>query len=184
MTEGTTGISEDKPTAETLDPTRALLSESGLWTSIRMRPFGKVPALDETPGAIFVTAIDTHPLAGSVEHGLAGREDDFTHGLGVIAGLTDGKTYLCKAQGSKIPSADGIEVAEFAGMHPAGLAGTHIHMLEPASRNHVAWHLGWQDVIAIGHLFKTGQLDTSRVIAVGGPGAQSPRLLRPASGHA
>ena len=45
----------------------------------------------------------------------------------------------------------------------------------------VAFHLtklGWQDVVAIGHLCKTGTLDTSRVVAIGGPGVQSPRLLK------
>ena len=89
---------------------RALLSESGLWTAIRMRPFGKVPAVDETPGAVFVTAIDSNPLSGSVEHGLAGRAD-FSAGLTVVAKLTEGKTYLCKRQGAKIPTAPGIEAA-------------------------------------------------------------------------
>ncbi len=160
------------------DSVRGLLSESGLWTALRMRPFGKVPSLEDTAAAVFVTAIDTNPLAGSVEHGLAGREADFSAGLTAISKLTEGKTYLCKAAGSKIPTADGITVEEFGGKHPAGLAGTHIHLLDPVSRSRSAWHLGWQDVVALGHLVKTGSLDVSRVVAVGGPAVKNPRMLR------
>ena len=42
--------------------TEQLLS-SGLWTSFRTRPYSKVPAPDAHPAALFVTAIDTNPLA-------------------------------------------------------------------------------------------------------------------------
>ena len=67
---------------------------------------------------------------------------------------------------------------EFSGPHPAGLPGTHIHYLDPVAADRSVWHIGYQDVIAIGHLFKTGRLLTERVVSVGGPGAVKPRLLR------
>jgi Na+-transporting NADH:ubiquinone oxidoreductase subunit A len=160
------------------DAVRALLSESGLWSALRTRPFGKVPALDDTASAIFVTAMDTNPLSGSVDHAIAGREDDLVAGLAVVAKLTTGKTYLCKAAGSKIPGAPGVHVEEFGGKHPAGLPGTHIHMLDPVSRSKIAWHLDWQDVVAIGRLFQTGTMDFTRVVAIGGPAAKNPRMVR------
>lgn len=84
---------------------------------------------------------------------------------------------MCKAQGADIPAAN-AQVAEFGGIHPAGLVGTHIHHLLPASANRTVWHLGYQDVIAIGQLFTTGELNVERVVAVGGPKALKPRLLR------
>ena len=40
------------------------------------------------------------------------------------------------------------------------------------------WTIGYQDVIAVGRLLGTGQLDVERVISLGGPGARRPRLLR------
>ncbi|KFC49435.1 Na(+)-translocating NADH-quinone reductase subunit A, partial [Halomonas sp. SUBG004] len=40
------------------------------------------------------------------------------------------------------------------------------------------WHIGYQDVIAFGKLFTEGKLDMSRIVAVGGPRAEKPRLLR------
>jgi Na+-transporting NADH:ubiquinone oxidoreductase subunit A len=39
------------------------------------------------------------------------------------------------------------------------------------------WHLGYQDVIAIGKLFRTGKLDVTRVISFAGPQLQRPRLI-------
>ena len=42
------------------------LIASGQWTMFRTRPFSRIPAPDATPAAIFVTAMDTRPLAVSV----------------------------------------------------------------------------------------------------------------------
>jgi Na+-transporting NADH:ubiquinone oxidoreductase subunit A len=67
---------------------------------------------------------------------------------------------------------------EFSGPHPAGLPGTHIHYLDPVAADQSVWHIAYQDVITIGHLFKTGRLLTERVVSVAGPGAVKPRLLR------
>jgi Na+-transporting NADH:ubiquinone oxidoreductase subunit A len=39
------------------------------------------------------------------------------------------------------------------------------------------WSIGYQDVIAIGHLFTTGNIDTDRVISLAGPQVNQPRLL-------
>lgn len=155
-----------------------LLAESGLWAALRARPFSRVPSPTETCSALFVTAIDTHPLAADPAKVIAGREADFQKGLAALKTLTEGKTWLCKAAGAKIPTAEGVQVAEFQGKHPAGLVGTHIHLLEPVNRARIVWHIGYQDVLAIGHLLKTGQLDTRRVVAVGGPISKNPRLLR------
>jgi Na+-transporting NADH:ubiquinone oxidoreductase subunit A len=80
--------------------------------------------------------------------------------------------------GLTLPPEPRLRLAEFAGPHPAGLPGTHIHFLRPASLTHVVWHLGWQDCIAIGRLFTTGRIDPTRIIAFGGPMVRRPRLLR------
>ena len=67
---------------------------------------------------------------------------------------------------------------EFAGVHPAGLVGTHIHHLDPVGANKKVWHIGYQDVMAIGHLFTTGELDNRKVVSLAGPEAKNPRLVR------
>ncbi len=162
------------------DKARALLSESGLWTALRARPHERVPSISESCSSIFVTATDTRPLAGDPTLGLAGQEDNFLRGLAVLEQLTEGTIWLCKKQGASVPSPKSgrVQVEEFAGRHPAGLVGTHIHLLDPVHRGKSVWHISARDVAAIGHLFSTGTLDVTRVVAIGGPAASKPRLIR------
>ena len=154
------------------------LLASGLWTAFRTRPFSKVPAPDSSPAAIFVTAIDTNPQAADPGVIIGGASGAFDDGLNIIARLADGPVYVCTKAGSGIAVPDGALHAEFDGPHPAGLVGTHIHFLEPVSAKKTVWHLGYQDVIAIGRLFATGRLNPERVIALGGTQVRQPRLLR------
>jgi Na+-transporting NADH:ubiquinone oxidoreductase subunit A len=158
----------------------ALLQESGMWTAIRARPFGRVPATTSAaPHALFVTVTDTNPHAPSVDVVLAGREQDFEAGLSIVARLTEGKVYVCKGPGTKVPAGktNNVQIEEFHGPHPSGTVGLHIHTLEPVSRRKTVWHLGYQDVILIGRLFKTGKLDVERVVSLAGPTVKSPKLF-------
>jgi Na+-transporting NADH:ubiquinone oxidoreductase subunit A len=159
---------------------RDRLLTSGLWTAFRTRPFSRIPLPATRPGAIFVTAIDTNPLAPDPAVIIADAADAFASGLQVVARLTTGYLYICTAPASGIscPENEQMRHAEFAGPHPAGLAGTHIHFLHPVDAKKVVWHLGYQDVIAIGRLFTSGRLPVERIISVGGPLATRPRLLR------
>ena len=159
---------------------RKILNESGQWTALRTRPYSKVPAPESEAAAIFVTAIDTHPLSADPAVVIAEQPEAFAVGQDVLAKLTSGKLYVCVAPGANIPrgKAANIEVAEFGGPHPAGLAGTHIHFLEGASASKVVWTIGYQDVIAVGRLFLDGRLYSQRVIALAGPQIERPRLLR------
>ena len=156
---------------------RDALIASGLWTALRTRPFSKVPAVDAVPHSIFVTAIDTNPLAADPQLVIAGQEQDFERGLQALDTLTEGEVYVCKGPGGNLSSTSAT-VAEFAGPHPAGLPGTHIHFLDPAGAEKQVWHLNYQDTIAIGKFFASGALSTERVIALGGPPVERPRLLR------
>lgn len=156
----------------------ANLVNSGLWTALRTRPFSKVPAIETTPMAIFVSAMDTNPLAADPAIIIAEQSEAFINGLTVLARLTDGDVFVSKAPGSDIAVNSSTKVNEFAGKHPAGLVGTHMHFLKPVSADNIAWHAGYQDVIAIGKLFTTGELDSNRVISLAGPAAKNPRLIR------
>ena len=155
------------------------LVESGLWTALRTRPFSKVPAIDSEPASLFVTAMDSNPLAADAELVINENGEAFKQGLDVLSRLAS-KVHVCKKGGSNVPagSAGNLQVHEFSGPHPSGLAGTHIHMIDPVDANKSVWSIGYQDVIAIGMLFTTGELYTDRVISLGGPVAKNPRLLR------
>jgi len=154
------------------------LVASGLWTTLRTRPYGKTPVIDSTPSAIFVTAIDTRPLAADPAIIIRERSNDFNNGLTVLANLTAGKLYVCKATGVDMPVANVATVAEFSGPHPAGLPSTHIHFIDPVNINKFVWHLDYQAVIAIGALFTSGKLSVERVISLAGPTVKNPRLIR------
>ena len=155
------------------------LVASGLWTTLRTRPYGKVPALNSKPHSIFVTAIDTRPLAADPAVIIADRSTDFVDGLEIISKLIEGKVYVCKATGAEIPTGNApVVVAEFGGVHPAGLPSTHIHFIDAVNINKFVWHLDYQAVIAIGALFTTGKLNVERVVALSGPTVKNPRLVR------
>ena len=168
------------------DDVRELLLESGLWTAIRSRPFGRVADPLTRPHSIFVTAIDTEPLAPAVDVVLDGAHGPFENGLKALARLTDGVVYVCTAPAGRapVPAGDRFRREEFAGVHPAGAPGLHIHRLDPVSRRKQVWHVGYQDVIAIGRLFETGELAVERVAALAGPAVSRPRLVRTRLGAA
>ena len=156
------------------------LVDSGLWTAFRTRPYSRTPAPEATPHSIFITATDTNPLCAKPPVVITERENDFRYGVQVIRKLTAGKVFLVSCPGVTLPGEElsDIDDVEFDGPHPAGLPGTHIHFLDPVGVKKSVWHIGYQDVLAIGHLFQTGQLDSRRVISLAGPGVKQPRLLR------
>lgn len=162
------------------DVVQSQLLVSGLWTALRTRPFSQSPVPGSVPAAIFVTAIDTNPLSADPQPIILKQRQAFDAGLTLLTRLTEGKVHVCQASGGKLGGHPQGQVTfnQFAGPHPAGLVGTHIHFLEPVSLTKQVWHLNYQDVIAIGHLFTTGELRPDRVIAIGGPQAVHPRLVR------
>lgn len=159
---------------------REHLLRSGLWTAIRTRPYSKIPRPDSTPHSIFVTAMDTNPLCAQPEVVLREQAEAFANGLAALARLTTGPVYVCVAPGSSLSfnRVERCQVVEFEGGHPAGLPGTHIHFVDPVNAEKSVWYVGYQDAIAIGHLFTSGRIWTERVVAIGGPIVKRPRLVR------
>jgi Na+-transporting NADH:ubiquinone oxidoreductase subunit A len=162
------------------DAVQKQLIESGQWTGIRTRPFGKVPTPGSVPNSIFVTAMDTNPLAADPDLIISEQLDAFRDGLAVLSTLTDGPVWVCRAPSSKLPAFAGGKIREevFAGPHPAGNPGTHIHFLDPVGPKKSVWSVAYQEVIAIGKLFTTGELYTDRVVALSGPQVREPHLVR------
>ena len=169
----------DKLSGVAREQVQSQLVDSGLWTALRTRPFSKIPELGSVPNSIFVSAMDTNPLAADPTVIIAARNDDFVNGLNVLSNLTDGKLFVTKAPGATVNTGNAkVDTHEFAGPHPAGLVGTHIHMLDPVGPSKKVWHINYQDVIAIGALFTTGEIDNTRVVALGGPVVKKPRLVQ------
>jgi len=173
------GLANTDPDSVSAEDVRLTLFTSGLWTAFRTRPFNKIPQSDSSPHSIFVTAMDTRPLAGDPLLIIDKHIPAFNCGMKILARLTDGDIYLCTAADWPHPvDNERIKHVTFGGPHPSGLPGTHIHHLQPAATNSVVWHIGYQDVVAIGKLFTTGTIWVNRTIALGGTGFKKPRLLR------
>lgn len=171
---------------KTLDRKKAQenLYQSGLWTSLRTRPYSKVPLPGSVPHSIFVTAMDSEPLAPDAAIIIQSAPEDFTNGLEVLSRLTDGPVFVCHYPDADIPGrgATRSDFRDFDGPHPAGLPGTHIHFLDPVSTGKTVWSIGYQDVIGVGRLFTTGRLNVERIVGITGPLAANPRLVRTRTG--
>jgi len=159
---------------------RRQLLASGEWSSFRTRPYNRVPRSDDVPKSIFITATDTRPLSADPQVIIDAQREAFSNGLKLVAQLTEGSVFLCTGPDWRMPDPGikRLKHVEFEGPHPAGLPGTHIHFLDPVAADRAVWHIGYQDVIAIGHLFVTGRILVDRIIALGGPGVIAPRLIR------
>lgn len=159
------------------------LVNSGLWTALRTRPFSKVPDPASKPSSLFINLMDSNPLSMQPEVVAREHSQDLVRGINLLAKLTDGNVFVCRREGGfsgleKEALAGNVRVEDFAGPHPSGLTGTHIHFLDPVSLSRWVWSIGFQDVIAVGKLFSTGCLWTERVVALAGPQVVNPRLLR------
>lgn len=174
----TFSISSASPLPATM---RELLLRSGQWPSFLTRPFGRIPMPDAVADAIFVTAIDTNPLAPDPRFAISRHVEHFRRGLVGLLTLTQGSVFVCQAPGPSLcgNTSERLRPVTVSGPHPAGLPGTHIHHLAPVGDGrHSVWQIGYQDVIAIGHLLATGRLWTDRIVAVAGTGVRNPSLAQ------
>jgi Na+-transporting NADH:ubiquinone oxidoreductase subunit A len=159
---------------------RKNLISSGLWTAFRTRPFSKIPAINSNPSNIFVTAIDTNPLGPNVNKIIEMNESLFNSGLKVIKALTEQPVHLCVDPNFSLDLEKDSQLINhiFSGPHPAGLAGTHMHFISPATLKNVNWTINYQDVIAFGELFLTGELPIEKIVSLAGPQVTNPRLIK------
>ena len=159
---------------------RKNLISSGLWTAFRTRPFSKIPAINSNPSNIFVTAIDTNPLGPNVNKIIEMNESLFNSGLKVIKALTEQPIHLCVDSNFSLDLEKDSQLINhiFSGPHPAGLAGTHMHFISPATLKNVNWTINYQDVIAFGELFLTGELPIDKIVSLAGPQVTNPRLIK------
>ena len=140
---------------------------AGMWPFIKQRPYDIVASPADTPRDIFVSAFYSAPLAPNFDFILKGQEADFQTGLDALAKLTAGKVYVGKRQGSSV-TAQGVEIVEFEGPHPAGNVGVQINHIKPINKGETVWVVSAADVILIGRLFNKGVADFTRLVAITG----------------
>ena len=162
------------------DSIRQQLITSGLWTSFRTRPYSKIPSIDSFPSNIFISALDTEPLSPDPISIINVEKENFEFGILVLKKLVDCFIHISVEDKSKLflDECEQLKIHEFSGPHPAGLVGTQMHFISPASLLNINWTIGYQDVTAIGKLFKTGKLSVDRYISLAGPQVIEPTYLK------
>ena len=159
----------------TADQVKETLLETGLFAFLKQRPYDVVPDPAVAPKAIFVSGFNSMPLAADFEYVLQGREADFQTGLDVLAKMA--KTYLgvsAKQSATALTAAKNVTVNVFDGPAPAGNVGVQVNHVDPVNKGETVWTLGAEEVIFVGHLFNTGKLDFTRVIAFAGSEVKKP----------
>ena len=159
---------------------RKQLIDSGMWTSFRTRPYSKIPNINSLPANLFISALDTQPLSPNPEFIINLKLESFNFGVTVLRKLLDCPIHVSVGENSSLPITenDNLNLHTFSGPHPAGLVGTQMHFISPASLSNINWSLGYQDVIAIGELFKTGQISVQRIISIAGPQVINPSYFQ------
>ena len=115
----------------------------------------------------------------TVDAVLAPRAADFETGVVALSRLCAGKTYVCVAPGSRIavPVAERSSSRNSPARIPRAPRACTSSSSIPSVSARTAWHIGYQDVAAIGRLLATGQLDVERVITLAGPWRGPPAVL-------
>ena len=172
--------SEDELDKTTSAEIRSQLIKSGSWTAFRTRPYSKIPGVEEIPNNIFISLLDTQPLSPNPEIITNLNTDNFNFGLKVLKRLVDCPIHISTGPNSNLdlPEDDQVINHIFSGPHPAGLVGTQMHYISPASLSNINWTIGYQDVIAIGAQFRTGKVFVERVVSLAGPQVNEPKYLK------
>ena len=162
------------------------LLKGGVWPLIRRRPFDTIANPDETPSSIFVNCMDTAPLANDPEFSLKDKHAEFKAGLDALKILSGGAVHVvvsAERKGSIFTGHEGVSYHGFSGPHPAGLPSTHISLIDPVLKHgKIVWRLNARDAVRIGGFLLVGQLPADTVVALSGPGVQSPRYLSARAG--
>ena len=165
------------PATASRDEIRSLLLRGGLWPMLRQHPFAKIAQPQDTPKAIFVTAVETEPFAADPASLLEGQGEDLQLGMLALQKLTDGQVHLTTAANAEgleqlLAGVIGVERHTISGPHPAGHPAVHAFYVDRLKPGEIIWYLNAWQVALIGQLCRQGRFPTERIVALAGEGVQ------------
>jgi Na+-transporting NADH:ubiquinone oxidoreductase subunit A len=178
--ESTEATPYEAPATQDRAALRGFMLESGAWSGLRTRPFGNIPDPDGEPAAIFVTALDTEPLAPEARLIIDTCMEEFRAGVKLLADISEAPLFVCHAPQHALEFGESSQVrcVSFNGGYSASLPGVHINALCPIGfGGGEVWHIAYQEVIALGHLRLHGLPWLQRIISLGGNAVKNPRSL-------
>ena len=158
-----------------------VLLKSGLFLLLKQRPFNIVADPTITPRDIFVSALNSAPMAPDLELILKGNEEFFQKALSLVSKLTSGKLYLSTSPEKKslFNIYNDVELHLFEGKHPVGNVGVQIHHINPIlNHEDVVWTIGVQGLILIGKLFTKTEIDPEILLKVTGSAAKEKKYFK------
>ena len=166
----------DKPENLSREQVLDLLLESGLFATIKQRPYDLIAHPDDQPKAIFISAYDSAPLGVDYAFALKNKMKAFENGLKAVKKLTDGKVYLIVngETATDFDKLNDVEIVKAFGPHPVGNVSVSIEKFEPISKGDRIWTINPADVALIGEFFETGQYNPVRTIALAGSKVKVP----------
>jgi len=170
----------DPPSIQDRDSLRGFMLATGVWSSLRTRPFANIPHPEGEPAAVFVTAMDVEPLAPGPQTIIDAHLEEFRVAVDALANISSASLYVCHASDYRpdLETSSRVQCVPFNGGRSAGLPGVHINTLCPIGfGGGEIWQIGYQDVIALGHLLLQGLPWLQRVISLGGDAVKRPRSL-------
>ena len=156
---------------------------ANLFPHFRQRPFNTIPDHKIKPRDIFISGLNTAPLAVDLEIAMADEIENFQAGINAIEKLTDGNVYLTNKVDSRLSEVENVKINTIEGPHPSGNVSIQIHHISHLKPSELIWTIDPQDVVMIGKLFLKGVYDPSKIISVAGPGVKNPTHLRVKTGH-
>lgn len=166
------------PKATDRDSAKALLAGSGLLAMMRRRPYAIIPDTADDVRDIFVSAMDTAPLAAPAGvYSSIFTKEEYESGIALLAMITDGKVYFSHDASWTLGTLKGAEMVEVEGRHPAGNPGVQAANIKPVNKGETIWTLDLPTLGRIGRLHRTGTLETRTVVAVTGPEVTQPALV-------
>ncbi len=160
----------------------AVLQQSGLWPTIRQRPYSTIANPDDTPKAIFISAFESAPLAPDMDYVAKEYTNYFQKGIDILSKLTDGIIHLNinadYPAAETFTKAKGVQINKFTGPHPSGNVGVQINKIDPINKGEIVWYTYPQEIITIGRLFDNGIYDATKIIALAGSEVQNPKYYK------
>jgi len=161
------------------DVVKARLLEGGVWPFIKQRPYDVVASPNATPKAIFISGLNTGPLAADLDFVLAGKESHLQAAVSALATLTSGGVHVSVGSNASVFSGlKDVVTHTVKGPHPAGNVGTLINKTSPINKGETVWTVAAQDLVIIGELLLTGKFNAQRVISVSGSSVKAPKYYR------
>ncbi|MBT3665322.1 NADH:ubiquinone reductase (Na(+)-transporting) subunit A, partial [bacterium] len=156
---------------------------ANLFPHFRQRPFNTIPDHKIKPRDIFISGLNTAPLAVDLEIVINDEIENFQAGINAIEKLTDGNVYLTNKVDSRLSDVENVNINTIEGPHPSGNVGIQIHHISHLKPSELIWTIDPQDVVMLGKLFLKGVYDPSKIISVAGPGVKNPTHLRVKTGY-